>query len=721
MKSGVQVPHPIDVLYGYGTSFACGLDGQVLADKPHGLFAGDTRVLSTYRLAVGGSAWQLLGRERSSSCSARWNFQNPAIRDLSGEIPAGILFLSLTRTVARVLHDDLRLCTFHDRPVRVQLKLQLDADFADIFEVKDQSIPPRLDVLRVPESAGMTLLYERQGFRRGLRLRFHPSGPPPVCVGMLAVFELELPPGATWACCLDAAPIIGQEVLGFAGDPHSHTPQPPVPTGETPGIRSPRLLRGPFERGRSDLRTLAVPQHGHPPYPAAGVPWFFTLFGRDTLMTSLMTGLDGAWTAEGTLAALGARQAHERDDWRDAEPGKLPHEIRQGELAYRGAIPHAAYYGTHDAQALYCLALWQVWRWTGRRDLLDAHLETARAALRWCEQWGDRDGDGLQEYATRSPRGYYNQGWKDAGDAIVHADSHNAATPLATVELQGYLFAAYLAMAELLDAHGDPAEATRLRRAARTLRAVVEERFWMSESNFYALALDKDKQLVKSIASNPGHLLWCGLPTRERAALVADRLLRPDMFSGWGLRTLSARHPAYNPLSYQRGSVWPFDTVLAAAGLWRYGLREAAGIMLRAILEAAAAFEHERLPELFCGLDRAYGLPVPYEKANVPQAWSAAVPVLTAQLFLGLVPDAPRGRCFLAPHLPDWLPSLELRGIAMGPGTLDIRLARRGNGTVIEHINAGNIAVIRGAGEAPLWGDPPEDKEDESENAWGNS
>lgn len=712
MKSGLQVPHPIEVLYGHGTSLACGLDGQVFADKLHGLFAGDTRVLSTYRLAIGGSAWQLLGRERSSSSSARWNFQNPGIRDLSGEIPAGMLFLSLTRTVARVLHDDLRLCTFHDRPVRVQLKLQLDADFADIFQVKDQSIPPRLDVLRVPESAGMTLIYERQGFRRGLRLRFHPNGPPPVCIGMLAVFELELPPGATWTCCVDAAPIIGREVLRFAGDPHGPAPRTLVPEAEGPAIHSAQLLRGPFERGRSDLRALAIPQQGHPPYPAAGVPWFFTLFGRDTLMTSLMTGLGGAWAAEGTLAALGARQAHERDDWRDAEPGKLPHEIRQGELAYRGTIPHAAYYGTHDAQALYCLALWQVWRWTGRRDLLDTHLETARAALRWCEQWGDRDGDGLQEYATRSSRGYYNQGWKDAGDAIVHDDGRMAETPIATVELQGYLFAAYLAMAELLDAHGDPAEAVRLRRAACTLRAVVEEHLWMDEHNFYALALDKDKQLVKSITSNPGHLLWCGLPTRERAALVAHRLLQPDMFSGWGVRTLSAQHPAYNPLSYQRGSVWPFDTVLAAAGLWRYGLHEAADALLRAILEAAAAFEHERLPELFCGFDRHFGLPVPYEKANIPQAWSAAAPLLATQLFLGLLPDAPHGRCFLGPRLPEWLPALELRGVAIGSGTLDIKLVRRGNRTIIEHIRAKHIAVIQGTAEAPLWGDPPAEREE---------
>jgi glycogen debranching enzyme len=254
---------------------------------------------------------------------------------------------------------------------------------------------------------------------------------------------------------------------------------------------------------------------------------------------------------------------------------------------------------------------------------------------------------------------------------------------------------------------GEHAEAEGLRIAAGRLRRLVEERYWLDEQEFYAFALDYKKDLVASIASNPGHLLWCGLPTQERATKLAARFLKPDLFSGWGLRTLSSENPAYNPLSYQRGSVWPHDTVLVAAGLCRYGLYEQASTLIRAILEAANAFEEVRLPELFCGLDRSHDLPIPYVKANSPQAWAAATSILVAQLFLGLVPDAPRRRCFVSPWLPEWLPRLEMRDIAIGEGTLDIIVTRHGTETVIEQLDGKHIEVIQGRVEAPLWGLPP--------------
>ncbi|MDQ3867823.1 MAG: amylo-alpha-1,6-glucosidase, partial [Actinomycetota bacterium] len=407
--------------------------------------------------------------------------------------------------------------------------------------------------------------------------------------------------------------------------------------------------------------------------------------------------------AQGALKRLAQLQATELDDWRDAEPGKLPHEVRRGELAHLGRIPHTPYYGTHDAPSLYCLALWSTWRWTGERALLATHMTTARAALRWCVELGDRDGDGLQEYATRSERGYYNQSWKDAGDAIVHEDGRLAELPLAPVELQGYLYAAYLAMAELEEASGKAAEAERLRVRARDLQLLVEERYWLPEQEFYAMALDGRKDGVASISSNPGQLLWSGLPGRERARAVARRLLAPELFTGWGLRTLASEHPRYNPLSYQRGSVWPHDTALAAAGLWRYGLHEEGATLLRAILEAACAFEDSRLPELFCGFDRSLGPPVPYREANVPQAWAAAAPVLASQLFLGVVPDAPGGRCYVAPSLPEWLPYLAVRDIAVGEGTVEIAATREGQKTAVE-FEGGGVEIVRGTTSAPLWG-----------------
>jgi glycogen debranching enzyme len=705
--NGVRIPHPIEVLYGHGLALACDLDGELRADELHGLFAADTRVLSTYRMTIGGQKWQLLSRRRLGQGTARWRFQSPAIRDPGGTLPEGSLFLELNRRVAGALHDDLRITSYAASPFRTTLVLQLDADFADIFEVKEQKhVPPRLAIERIPRRDGLTLTYEHGKFCRRLHITISGPPEPPQIVGSLVLFDLVLSHGEDWRFCLDAEPEVDGQVMRFAGDPH-RPEQSPGREELKLTVTAPSLLQAPFERGCADLHGLALAKDDRPPYVAAGAPWFYTLFGRDSLIPALMAGLAGDWPARGALAALGALQASEREDWRDAEPGKLPHECRRGELAQLDLVPHACYYGTHDAPSLYCLTLWSAWRWTADRELLDAHLPVARAALRWCDELGDRDGDGLQEYATRSRKGYYNQSWKDAGDAIVREDGGRADVPLATVELQGYLYAARLAIAELLEERGESAEAERLRAAARELQALVEDRYWLEDGGFYAIALDARKRPVTSVASNPGQLLWTGLPAPERADAVARRLLEPDMFTGWGLRTLSSEHARYNPLSYQRGSVWPHDTALAAAGLWRYGRREEAATLLRAVLEAACAFEDDRLPELFCGLDRSIGAPVSYREANVPQAWAAATPVLALQLFLGLVPDAPRRRCFLAPWLPEWLPHLEARGIAVGRGTLDVSLAHAGGRTVIESVITSGVEVVEEEPRTPLWGQLP--------------
>ena len=706
MIGEVRVPHPLTVLHGGGVALACGPEGYLRADQLHGLFAGDTRVLSTYRLSIGGKPWLLLGRSRIGRATACWEFQNPAIRDPFGEIPAGHLLLSLRRRVDGVVHDDLRVASYHPRTVKIRLTLQIDADFADIFEVRSRTLRPRLKVRRDPRLCDGLLSYEVDGFSRKLHIRCSPECISPTYTGSQIIFDLDLASNTEWQCCFDLIPEIDGRRLEPSTDPHGPEMSPAAEYRHV-SIRAAGILELPFERGRDDLYALAVPSPQHPPYVAAGVPWFLALFGRDTLVTALMSGLDGVWPALGALSALAPWQATERDDWRDAEPGKLPHEVRHGELASRGLIPHSAYYGAHDVPALYCLTLWHAWRWTGDRRLLDTYLGTALSAMRWCDELGDRDGDGLLEYGTRSRQGYFNQSWKDSGDAIVYEDGGIASLPLATVELQGYLFAAKLALAEVLDDLGRRDEAERLRRGAIMLRRLVEERFWMEDHGFYAMALDGHKRQVTSISSNPCHLLWCGLPTRERAQRVAARLLQPDLFSGWGLRTLSGHHRAFNPLSYQLGSVWPHDTALAIAGLWRYGLYREAAALAESILEAAGAFEEGRLPELFCGLDRSHGLPVPYEEANSPQAWAAAVPILIAQLFLGLVPDAPRGRCVLNPHLPKWLPRLELHGMTIGNGSLDITISRRGTETVVDHITAKDIEIAYEQVEAPLGGHPP--------------
>ena len=699
--TAMRVVQPMEILHGGGAALSCALDGAVEADALHGLFVADTRVLSTYQITLGGLGLDLLSRTREGHGTAQWHYQNRSFSDGTGDILAGSVFVVLRRRVDGALHDDLRLVSYLDHPFRTSLTVQIDADFADIFEVKRQQLPPRVGINRTPTASGMLLEFRRANFRRALHLSVSAPNPGPIVVGSRLTFDIELSHGSTWSCCIEAVPEIDGGPMPFRGTPHldEDTDSPPVT------VKSANVLAAPFRQGHADLQALTVTDDLGT-YVAAGVPWFLTLFGRDTLMTSLMTGLLGSTIARSTLAALASLQATQIDAWRDAEPGKLPHEVRRGELARRGLIPHTPYYGSHDTQALYCLALWNAWRWTGDRQLLDEHFDAAQAALRWCEVYGDRDGDGLQEYGTRSRDGYYNQGWKDAGDAIVTPDGKLGALPLATIELQGYLYAARLAMAELFDERGNSAAAGQQRQAARALADLVERHFFSESDGFYALALDGFKEPIVSIGSNPGHLLWCGLPTPLRAQAVAAGLVQRDLFTGWGLRTLSSNHAAYNPLSYQRGSVWPHDTVLAAAGLSRYGYREQAATLLRGVLDAAGTFEANRLPELFCGFDRAAGPPVPYAEANVPQAWAAAAPVLAVQTFLGLVPDAPRDRCFLTPWLPEWLPHLEVHGVAVGDASIDVNLVRRHDKTDVDTTTTKSLEAIVQAVPAPLWGLP---------------
>jgi glycogen debranching enzyme len=717
----LAIPHPSTLLHGKGIALACGPMGQIEPGELHGLFAADTRVLSAYRWHVNGCAWRFLGHVRRGRGTAEWTFQNPPLGKGRGRIAQGALFFRHVRRVGGVLHDDLVVRNYGTKPAHIRLGLVLGADFCDIFEVKEQACPARRNIQRQSIPGGVRFSYRREAFQRAVHVTFCPSQPSSSsgsgscsksaestrtkATRTEIRFDIALQPGAEWTCCLEAAPEIDGELEQFRGDPH--VPEQDVDVGEGEvTIDTDSLLEQPFERGQDDLRALAVPLKDRSHYVAGGAPWFLTLFGRDSLTTSLMAGLDGAWSAEGALSALADYQATQRDDWRDAEPGKLPHEIRRGELAHFGTIPHDAYYGAHDAQALYCLALWHAWRWTGKRELLERHFQTARRALDWCDKLGDRDRDGLQEYQTRSSSGYYNQSWKDSSEAIVDVEGRVARTPLATVELQGYWYAARLAMAELNEELGHAEDAARLRQDAAALRKLVESKYWLADEGFYALALDGAKRRIATITSNPGHLLWCGLCSLARARKVAQRLLQPDLFSGWGLRSLSSKHPSFNPLSYQLGSVWPHDTTLVASGLWRYGLFEAAEALLHAVLCASNVFEQHRLPEVFCGFSREEDFPIPFEKANLPQAWSAAVPVLCAQLFLGIVPDAPRKRCFLSPRLPAWLPRLELRNIKIGAGQLHVLLRRDQGQTRIEVLEAQGIEAVHEQAPAPLWGTP---------------
>jgi glycogen debranching enzyme len=379
--------------------------------------------------------------------------------------------------------------------------------------------------------------------------------------------------------------------------------------------------------------------------------------------------------AAGALRRLGAMQATGDDPERDMEPGKIPHEVRHGELAQLGILPFQPYYGTHDATSLYVVVMSYLYQWLGDENVLRRYLPNAEAALHWIDRHGDRDRDGFQEYATRSSHGHYNQGWKDAGDAIPDEAGALAPLPLALCELQGYVYDAKLRMGDVYEVLGRKADARRLRREARELFERVNERLWWEEEGTYYLGLDGGKRPIRTVASNAGHMLQSGIVPPERAGRVVERLLRDDMWSGWGVRTLSSDHPAYNPFSYHTGTVWPHDNAMIAGGFRRYGFDTEAARVAKGMFDAAERLVGYRLPELFAGLPRhEASFPVQYLGANVPQAWAAGSIFRLIAVMCGIHALTTRdgSTIFINPALPDWLPEITIRNIRAGRGSLDV-------------------------------------------------
>jgi glycogen debranching enzyme len=400
-----------------------------------------------------------------------------------------------------------------------------------------------------------------------------------------------------------------------------------------------------------------------------------TVFGRDSLVVSMESISAFPEFALGALRTLAQVQATADEAEQDMEPGKIPHEIRSGELASLGLLPFAPYYGTADATPLYIIVLSYAYQWSGDVALLQRYRRNAEAAMGWVLNYGDRDGDGFQEYLRRSTHGIANQGWKDSWDAIRHADGSIAEAPIALCELQGYAFDAMLRMAEIYDLLKEPEKAEGLRERARRLYQQFNEVFWWESEGTYYLGLDKDKRPMETVASNAGHCLASGIVPPERAGRVVDRLMAPDMWSGWGIRTLSSKHPGYNPYSYHCGSVWPHDNATIAGGFRRAGRHAEAQRVAEGIFAAAERFDAYRLPELFAGLPRDAGaFPVPYLGANVPQAWAAAAVFRLVAILCGIHTVGRNRTMYVNPDLPDWLPSLTLRNLRAGHGSMELHL-----------------------------------------------
>jgi glycogen debranching enzyme len=722
----VQVGPSVITIHSDDEVLVCEPDTKMSSTMEQGYFARDTRLVSGYRLKLGRTTPVLLDSAAVQPYSARFEFTNPRMVTANGTIDEQTVHLRLDRQLGHGVHEDYDIVNYCGVPIRLGMEVSFESDFADLFDVKRHQLVRRgmLQSTWNEASGQLFTTYDNQDFHRALQLHVDKNDSPPQFANGGLLFLLDLEPGQSWHTCILWIPTVPGEPVrrppptcnDLLGQDTEHVQARRRWVDHSTRITtSEPSATSVISRAIDDLASLRMHTHDELAavggrrapetsdeidawVPAAGVPWFVSLFGRDSLVVSMQTLALSPRFALGSLRALAQLQADSYDDARDMQPGKIEHEVRHGELAYFHLVPHTPYYGTHEATTFYVWTAARAWRWHGDREVLDSLRPHVERALAWIDTDGDLDGDGLQEYKTRAgEQGYYNQGWKDSGDGIVEADGSLASLPIALCEHQAYVVAAKRAWAEILDdVYREPKQAARLRDEATRLAGLLEDRFWWEEEGTYYLGLNGEKRPIETVASNPGHLLMADAVSPERAARVCDRLLADDMWTGWGIRTLAAGHPAYNPFSYQRGSVWPHDNAMCAAGFRHYGLDVQAAHVARAVFEAAERFQAARLPELFAGLPRdPGGFPVQYLGANVPQAWAAGAVIHLVTVLLGLDADAPHRHLTLRPWLPAWLEEVRLTNLRVGDASVDLRvhrLAAGGHGLDVER-QSGDLEV----------------------------
>jgi len=675
---------------------------QATGPGPEGLFFEDTRYLSQLHPTIDDQRPLLLSsRMTQDNALLAVDIANP---DLSAggklRLPGALVHIELGIALgdgALFLTLDLR--NYGGVPASFRLDFHVDADFADIFEVRGAVRPRRGVFLPVewrPEGP-------RYGYRgldgivRRTSLAFDP--PPDPASDNRMSWLIDLAAGATQRLQLDvqcerqggqrsvaqrfggqrlAGQRLGQGATTRAGSlaaTERHIAERRARAAEL--TSSNEGFNGWLQRSRADLDML-ITETPEGPYAYAGIPWFCTVFGRDGLITALECLWLDPDLAAGTLRYLAAHQAIAPDPTADAEPGKILHETRGGEMAALGEVPFAQYYGSVDSTPLFVLLAARYYERTGDLKLIRRIWPHIQAALGWMRRLGDADGDGLLEYDRKSLNGLINQGWKDSADAIMHEDGSLAEAPIALAEVQAYAYAAYLGASTMAAALSRPAEAGELEELARQLKRRFEAAFWLEDLGTYALALDGAKRPCRVRSSNAGHVLLGGLASYDRAARVADGLMTGDCFSGWGIRTLAAGEARYNPISYHNGSIWPHDNAMIAMGLGRYRLRAPILTLLSGLFDAAQFMERSRLPELFCGFSRRSAMgPTSYPVACSPQAWAAGAPfaVLGALLGVAFAPQERQIR-FIRPTLPPWLEVLEISNLRLGDASVDLQLRR---------------------------------------------
>jgi len=656
-------------------------DIEATPSDPAGLFSFDTRFLSKWVLTVDGQRLNALSTDDLNYFETRY-FLVPGTGTVYVDSKLSVI---RRRAVSEGFRETLSVLNHDDKPVDLSVRVEADSDFADLFEVKDK-LAKKGEYTREVGPGRLLLGYVRDTFRRATAIT---SSPEAAADESGLTFQVHLEPHDSWEAQLDV-------VTTFAGLEQLHGPSNGRARaranmeaelerwlGDAPTLHCDwEPLSTTYQRSLVDLAALRFSPvtAGRRSLPAAGLPWFMTMFGRDSILTSLQALPFTPELAATTLSELGLRQGTHTDDFRDEDPGRILHEMRYGEMTAFEERPHSPYYGCADATPLYVVLLDEYERWTGDRKLVRELESAARAALRWIDEYADLQGNGYISYQRRNEEtGLENQCWKDSWDSISYSDGRLPGFPRATCELQGYAYDAKLRGARLArTVWRDPTFADELESQAESLKRRFNRDFWVEKGKYFALALDQDGNQVDALTSNNGHLLWSGIVDKSKAKAVARHLLGPRLFSGWGVRTLAEGEGRYNPIGYHVGTVWPFDNSFTAWGLRRYGFKDEAARVAAGILDAADFFEG-RLPEAFGGYERSLTkYPVQYPTACSPQAWSTGAPLLLLRTMLGLEPQG--DHLIVDPALPVGMGHLELLDIpgrwgrvdAFGRGTVHV-------------------------------------------------
>jgi glycogen debranching enzyme len=697
MTIEIKVGPPVITISQGRTFMVTDQRGFINTSTDMGVYAVDTRFISYYELYINRVPWEVINSSQLRFYASRYQLKNPEVKTEGGVIAENALGLTVNRTVNEGIHEEFEIVNYSTVKVTFVFEMAIRSDFADIFEVKTNDIIQRGQEQTEWNQKKKLLrtTYDQKDFHRAADYQIVYTKSPVGYANGRLFFEVMLDPMEHWQMCADMNLEHGQHIKkpdrGLCSFNKSGSDSNKDQTLDfdarqkrwqancTDIMSSNNNLYRTYRQAVEDMGALRIYDmdvSDEAWVPSAGVPWFVTLFGRDSLTASFQNMAVSAGFARGALTRLAQYQATERDDWREAQPGKIMHEIRFGELAHFHKIPFTPFYATADATILYLIVLSEAYRWTGDLELLKKFRKTAEGCLDWIDHDGDLDGDGFQEYKAYSSYHYNNMSWKDAADAVMYADGTMVKQPKGLCELQGYVYDAKTRMSEVFHVLGDDARASALQDQAETLKRKFNEVFWMENEGCYAYGLDPDKKLITTIASNAGQCLWGGIADQDKAERTAKRLLQEDMWSGWGIRTISKKNPAYNPYLYQRGSVWPQDNGIIAAGFKRYGMVDEANKVIRGIFDAIDRFQSFRPPEVFAGTDREgeVDFPVLYPAgANIPQAWATGSVFHMLRTILGLRADAPHNKLFVEPSLPAWLSDIELQGLRVGACKLDIR------------------------------------------------